>query len=212
MINQLLLTFISAMIGGFVGMIFSLFLPRLIFNPRIKIVGLDFHGHVVRLIVVNKGRTAATDAVGRMTIRPIGQGDIIGTRAEIMKARKTASPDDDWRKTVNAHLRSEDWQLGIEMEHTFWAASGKARLNINPELPERLVIAYSEGAWVDIPSEDTYVKRTRLKLSESKIFYGEVVIGAANCRLSKPFYFQISLGPNQIATVEPYKGKMPKKI
>ncbi len=192
-------------------MFFSLFLPKLLFDPRIKIVGIDYHGFATRLVVVNTGRTAATDAVGRITIRPIGQGDISGTRAEIAEARKTASPDDDWRRTINAHLRAEDWQTGIEMEHVFWAAADQVRLDINPKLSERLVIAYSEGAWVDIPSEHLNIKRARLVLDESKIYYGEVVVGASNCNVSKPFRFQIRLASNKVAIVEPYKGMLPKR-
>jgi hypothetical protein len=211
MTDQLPLSFVSALIGGMVGMFFSLFLPRWLFDPRLKIEGLDTHGHAVRLIVVNRGKTAATNAVGRLTIRPIREVDIDGTRADVVEARKTASDGDDWRHTRNAHLRSEDWQTGIEMEHSFWAVTGSARLDMNPALPERLVIGNSDGPWIDIPSEDTSVKRTRLRLDESRVFYGEVVVGAANCQPSRPYRFRVRLGPNKTAMVEPYSGTMPTK-
>jgi hypothetical protein len=209
--DQLLSTFFSAVIGGFVGMFFSLFLPRFLFDPRIKITGISQHGHVFRLTVVNKGRTAANDAVGRLTIRPIGKDDIGVTKEQVIEARKTASVNDDWRKTSNSHLRAEDWELGIEMENLFWAGSGGMHHKLNPELPEALVVGYSEGEWIDIASEHTNIKRTRLILDKDKVYFGEVVIGASNCRPSKPFRFQIFLAENKMASMKPFNGKLPSR-
>ncbi len=208
--EQLLTSFFSAMIGGLVGMFFSLFLPRLLFDPRLRIESISKHGHVFRLIIVNYGRTAANDAIGRVTIRPIEKDDIGVTRAEVIEARKNAATNDDWRKTSNSHIRSEEWELGLEMENLFWAGSGDGRLKINPRLQEALVLGYSEGAWIDIAGEHTNIKRTRLLLSKTKVYYCEVVVGASNCSLSKPFRFQISLGDNNMAVLEPIKGKIPE--
>jgi hypothetical protein len=114
-IAWLVLTFVAALIGGAVGMFFSLFLPRYLFDPRISITGIDLHGAAIRVIVVNQGRSAASSAVGRITIRPLREGDIEGTRAEVQEARRTSSAPEDWRRSRNAHLRSEDWRTGIEM-------------------------------------------------------------------------------------------------
>jgi len=210
-IGWLVLTFVAALIGGAVGMFFSLFLPRYLFDPRISIEGIDLHGPAIRVIVVNQGRSAASSAVGRITIRPIREGDIEGTRAEVQEARRASSAPEDWRRTRNAHLRSEDWRTGIEMEHVFWAGAGSPRIDMNPHLPERLVIGNSEGSWIDIASEETSVKRTRLKLDGERVFYGEIVVGAANCRPSAPYRVAISLGPGGTAIMEPYTGKMPER-
>lgn len=206
MVEQLLLTLLSAVIGGFVGTLISSSLPKLLFGPRIKIVGIEPHGFAWRLIVVNIGRTAATNAVGRITIRPIDQGDVIGTREEILEARKQRVPGSDWRTSIDAHLRAEEWQLGIEQEHVLWATSPGEAIHLttlNPNLPERLVIACSKGAWVDISSEHAQTKRARLKLDSTKMYYGEVTVGAENSAPSKPFCFQIRLGEGETAVVEP---------
>jgi len=210
--EQLLLILFSAIAGGFVGTLISLFLPKFLFDPKIKITGIEKHGFVFRLTVINKGRTCAENALGRIIIRPIKQGDIVGTREEIYAARKKKSPNEDWRKTIDAWLKADDWALGIETEHCYWARQpNQAQLNLNPYLSERLIIAYSEGAWVDIASETTHTKRARLALDPSKIYYGEVVISAANAMPSKPFRFQIKLGVDSKAVIEPYKGKLPEK-
>lgn len=214
MLDQLFVIFLSAVIGGFVGTLISTFLPKLLFDPRIEIVDIVVHNNGWGLIVLNKGRTAATNAIGRITIRPIKEDCILGSREEIFAARQGALPD-DWRRSINAHLRTEDWETGIETEHSHWAASTSKEnahiRTINPGLPERLVLAQSESHWVDIPSEHTDIKRARLKLDDSDVYYGEVVIGASNSRLSKPFRFTIKLGQNGRAHIEPYHGKLPNR-
>ncbi len=210
--EQLLLILFSAITGGFIGTLISLFLPKLFFDPKINIMGIEKHGFVFRLIVVNKGRTCAENALGRIIIRPIKEGDIIGTREEIYAARKKKSPNDDWRKTKDAWLKADDWKLGIESEYCYWARQpNQAHQNLNPNLSERLIFAHSEGAWVNIASENPHTKRACLALDSSKIYYCEVVIGAANAMPSKPFRFQIKLGADNKAIVEPYKGKLPEK-
>jgi hypothetical protein len=97
------------------------------------------------------------------------------------------------------------------MEHVFWAGAELPRIDMNPQLPERLVIGNSEGFWIDIASEDTSVKRTRLRLDGGRVFYGEIVVGAANCRPSAPYRVAISLGPGGTAVMEPYAGEMPER-
>lgn len=210
--DPLLSILFSAIIGGFIGTLISLFLPKLFFDPRIKIMGIEKHGFTFGLIVINKGRTCAENALGRIIIRPIKQGDIVGTREEIYAARKKKPLNDDWRVTKDAWMKADDWALGIENGDCYWARlPNQAQLNLNPNLPERLVIAHSEGAWINIASETPQTKRARLALDPSKIYYCEVIIGAANAMPSKPFRFQIKLGIDNRAIVEPYKGELPKR-
>jgi len=113
---------------------------------------------------------------------------------------------------MDSRLRAEEWQTGIETNGLFWAFGGLPRLDINPGLPEALVLGYSEGEWIDIASENPKVKRARLQVPDGKTYYGEVIVGAANCRLSNIFRFQISLGPERTAIIEPYHGKLPKPL
>ena len=198
-----------ALIGGFFGALFVTYLPRLLFAPRLHAVDMDYHSFQYRLIVVNTGRMAAVNAVGRITIRPINQGDVVGTYAEVFEARKHQLSE-DWRQSVDAYLRTEDWQVGIEAEPVHWAtAPNQMRLTINPSFPERLIIAHSDGPHVDIPSENRRKKRARLALDSAKAYYGEVVVSAENSAPSKPFRFRIELGPDGTAIIEQHKGTLP---
>lgn len=73
---------LSALVGAFFGALSSTLVPRWLLGPRLTIVGIDCHGSRWRLRVVNKGFTAATNAVGRLTVSTIQEGDLIGRPGE----------------------------------------------------------------------------------------------------------------------------------
>ena len=203
---------ISAIVGGLFGAFFTRFIPHVWFSPQLKILCIDPHGYQFRLLVKNKGRQGAINAIGRVTIRGIKKGDIIGTREEIYKIRKKRNPDTNWMYTDDSYLRAEEWETGIEMEHLHWATmpSGK-NITINPQLVERLQFVYSDGPYFKIASENPYICRTRLRLDKNKEYYGEVIISAENAKPSNRFRFKIILGDNNRAKVLPYEGNLPTK-
>ncbi|MFO7680540.1 MAG: hypothetical protein R6X34_10860, partial [Chloroflexota bacterium] len=187
--EDLLWFLIASILGGFIGSIISMIVPRLYLNPRIKIEGLTPQANLWHIVVDNRGPVAATHVMGRLTLRSIREEDIIGTIQEVMEARKHKM-DNDWKRNINSYLRVEEWELGIEEEYIFFLTAVSKEspyiTTINPGMPERLAIAYSDGPWVDIPSEHIHRKRARLKLDEERVYYGEVVVGAENGRRSKP--------------------------
>jgi hypothetical protein len=208
MIISTLFPILTAIIGGFFGSIFSTYLPRYILGPKIRIEKIETHRNQFRLVVKNHGRQAAINAVGRITIKNIEDGDIVGSIENIKEARKVDSPE-TWRKNKDSYLSVEDWSLGIEAEHLYWSTHPcPVRISLNPGVPERLDLAFSEGEWVDIPSENIYRKRARLQLRENKSYKCEVVICSENLPSSKPFKFEILLdSEKKIATINTNGGE-----
>lgn len=208
--NNFITLVIGAIFGGFFGALFAMYLPHIWFSPKLKILSIEPHGNHYRILVINKGRQGAINAIGRVTIRGIENGDVIGTREEIFNIRKKRKSDTYWMYTDDSHIRSEEWKTGIEMEHLHWATmpSGK-NITINPKLVERLHFVYSDGPYAKIASESPYICRTRLRLDKNKIYYGEVFISAENAKPSKSFRFKIILGENNRAKVLPYNGELP---
>ena len=216
--EQVIIGLISAGAGALFGALFSAYIPRLLYDPRLKIEGIRYHRSYrsYTILVNNRGKNAAINAVGRVTIRPIRKGDILHSREEILEARKKLPGHwrdvGDWRKSIDAWLSSEDWETGIEGETLFWAVyPNPTRTNINNGLPESLVLAYSDGPWVDIASSTFRRKLARLSLSEGREYIGEVVVGAENAKRSRPFRFKIRLGPDGKALITPYKGPLPAR-
>jgi hypothetical protein len=215
--EQITLILISAVLGGLLGTLFSVYIPRLLFNPRVKIIGIDYHFSFdsYNLIVLNKGKTVALNAVGRITIRPIRQGSLISNRTNSIKKRDHSENQQvikDWRENNESWLGKNDWKVGIEVEHVYWATyPNSAKMNLNPSVPERLAIAHSEGKWINIASESFGIKRARLALNSGQTYYGEVIVAAENCQPSRPFRFKIILGDNGKAVIEPYKGILPDR-
>jgi hypothetical protein len=104
-------------------------------------------------------------------------------------------------------------KIGIEAEHVFWAANPNlTQHNVNPNLPERLIIAYSDGPWIDIASETPKIRRARLKLTSDDTYFGKIVVGAENCNPTKPFRFKIILTQLGKATIREYRGAFPKQF
>lgn len=217
--KELQLIIISAIFGGIAGSFFSALVPRLIYDPRLVILGIETQPSfgTYNVVVLNKGRTAALNAVAHITIRPITSDSILITHAQQQKYLKSSKikwwENGYWKKDVNAFLCREDWKLGIESEHLFWATFPNSfQATINPGLPQRVVLAHSEGTWIDIASETPKVKRTRLDLLEDKVYFCEVIIAAENTKPSKPFRFEISIGSDEKPQIRKVNHALPKIV
>jgi len=201
--NNYLILIISALLGGFCGAVFAMYLPTWWFAPRLRIVDIDPHGSHFRLLVHNSGRSAAINASGRITIKGITETDVLGTKKDIAEIRKSRTGEEYWMETNDAYIRVEEWATGIEMEAIHWATfPSEMKMNINPSFYERLHFVYSDGSYAKIASENKYVSRTKLKLNESKRYYGIAIVSAENAKPSDPFGFEISLGDNGRALVK----------
>ena len=218
MADQYLLALVSAVIGGFVGALFAAYVPRFLNGPRLTIAGIELQpsSDTFNLVVRNRDATAALNAVGRITIRPIGPDSIAIGRDQALEARKRTEGDwtkqSYWRKTLDSFLYADDWRIGIEAEHVFWATHpNPVSANVTPGLPERLLIGYSSGQWVDIATETPKIRRARLKLAPDTGDIGEVVVGAENRAPAKPYRFQISLWPTGKALIHEYSGPLPRQ-
>lgn len=218
MTDELQLLILGAIIGGFAGALFSAYIPRLLYDPRLKILGLEVQPSFgsYHIVVINGGRTAAINAVGHLTLRPIGPDSVLITRQQAQEAAESSDTrwweTGYWRKGPHSYLHTEDWQLGIESEHLFWATfPNPTQITLNPGLRQRLILAYSDGAWVDIASETPKMRRAKLKLGPETIYYGEIVIAAENCPPSKPFRFVITLGADGKAHIQPTNRPLPTR-
>jgi hypothetical protein len=61
-------------------------------SPKLKILSLDPQTDQIRLLVKNDGgKVAAINAMGKVTIRKIEKGDILGTTNEIKKMTSSQS-------------------------------------------------------------------------------------------------------------------------
>ena len=204
MLDQILLMFISAVLGAAIGTLASLYMPRWLIDPRLKITGIEHHSKAFTLVVINKGRIAATNAAGRLTIRNIENNDIDP------ETGIDTDTSDDWRTNKRANLFPQKWRVGIESEYVLWnMMPNPVKLNINSGLAEQLLIGRSEGAWIDITAESVYRKRARLIVTKDKIYYGEVIVTAENCQASQPFRFTIQLDEEGQVMLRQFAGKLP---
>ena len=203
----------AALLGGFFGALFATYIPQIWFSPRLQINGIDSHGNYFRILVTNKGRTAAINVIGRVTIRPISKDDVIGKREDVYKIHRQTKKINHWGATNDVFIREEEWDTGIEMEPLHWAASpSEMKLTINPKFSERLQLVYNEGDIFKIASENIGVSRVRLKLDPGKVYYGFVMVSAENAKPSQPYYFKISLSDNGNTIVKPHEGNIPSRI
>lgn len=204
MVDQILLMFLSAILGAAVGTLASLYIPRWLFDPRLKIVGIEHRSKAFTLVVVNKGKIAAMNASGRLTIRHIENDDLDPETAS------DVDTSDDWRVNKRANLFPKKWKVGIESEYVLWnIIPNPVKLNINSGLAEKLLIGRSDGTWIDITAESAQRKRARLLVTRDKTYYGEVIITAENCQAARPFRFTIRLDNNSQVLLQRYEGKLP---
>lgn len=204
---------------GSLGGLFSLFyvmikdIHKWRYSPKLKILSIDPQGDQIRLLVKNYGRNgAAINAVGKVTIRTIEKGDILGTKKEIDKIRENRKPDAKWKETDDAYLRAEEWETGIEDEHLIWSTMPCSKsITINPKTDQRLQFVFSDGPYVKIASEDLYKCRARLRLDKYKKYYGYAYISAENAKPSDHFKFEIYLGNNHKAKIKRYMGDIPER-
>ncbi len=104
--QQILLSLFSALIGGIIGTLLSLYLPKWLFDPRLVILGYSTPSRTSILKVVNKGKAAAINAIGRITIRPIKSGDILPTPSN--EAISISGTSSDWRFNQEAYLKPDE--------------------------------------------------------------------------------------------------------
>jgi hypothetical protein len=92
--------------------------PRLLYGPRLKIIGIEVQqsSTTFNILVSNRGSTAAINAVGRVTIRPITADSFTITKQQAFEARKNEKGDwtqkSYWRKSLDCFLYAEDWYRG----------------------------------------------------------------------------------------------------
>jgi hypothetical protein len=184
------LLFLSAIIGGFFGALFSNYLPQFWFAPRLHIVDIDRHSRHCRVLVANRGRTAAVNAIGRITLRTINEGDIVSSE--------------------DAYLELHQWQTGIESDALHWATSpNDMKLTINPKFAERLNVFNTDGQFIIVVSENSNKNRAKLKLPSGKDYLAELVVSAENARPSNVFRIKISTDGSGQVVVSQFSGEMP---
>jgi hypothetical protein len=205
MTKEILLSLISALIGGIVGTLLSLYIPKWLFDPRLVIFGCSTPSRTSILLVVNKGKNAAINAIGRITIHPIKSGDVVPTEPNI--SIKNSGIPQDWRFNQDAYLNPEQWGVGIESNPLHWQQPpNPTQYTLNPGVTEKLAICRSDGKWVDIPSNNPNKKLARLKIDENTVYYCDLLISAENCYPVR-YKVVIKLGKEGRAIIERFKGK-----
>ncbi|TET41364.1 MAG: hypothetical protein E3J66_05400 [Dehalococcoidia bacterium] len=182
-------TLISAIIGLAVGTVFGGWLERVLYRPRvtIEIVSESTYvrkeGKYVSVVVSNKGRTAAIDCIGSISIDELSREALLSPNDAVKDEKLPLDPD--YKLKPDDQLLTRESFREIDREPLCWAHIGNPpTYTVNPGTKTLLDVFKaierdtSDGWYLIIPSEAGWKKlRARLKDGD---YHGRLVVSPAN--------------------------------